>query len=216
MPEVQMQEITCPKCGKKHSFSVWDSINVMEHPDMREKVRNDEAFRFQCPDCGASALLNYNFLYHDPEEKIFIFCNAEQTACDEIRRVLTDENNAFKNYTKRIVPSYNAFKEKLMIFDEGLDDRVIEWMKVFAFTSLRDKKPELRPERVLFDKGTDGNHYFRFGEKDRTVAAYAFERSLYNKIKNQWHDEINDLSENRPVINAEWAVKTLAAVQNRE
>ena len=49
MSEVQMQEITCPKCGKKHSFSVWDSINVMEHPDMREKVRNDEAFVFNAP-----------------------------------------------------------------------------------------------------------------------------------------------------------------------
>ena len=126
------------------------------------------------------------------------------------------DEEKMKGVTKRLVTSREALQEKLMIFDEGLDDRVIEWMKVFAFTSLRDKKPELRPERILFDKGADGNHYFRFDEKDRTVAAYAFERPLYNKIKNQWHDEINDLSEKQPVINAEWAVKTLAALQNRE
>ena len=53
MSQSAMQEITCPKCGKKTSFLVWDSINTMKDPEMKEKVRNDEAFRFHCPECGA-------------------------------------------------------------------------------------------------------------------------------------------------------------------
>jgi len=28
MSQSQMQEITCPKCGKKQFFRVWDSINT--------------------------------------------------------------------------------------------------------------------------------------------------------------------------------------------
>ena len=76
MSQSAMQEITCPKCGKKHSFQVWDSINTLEFPEMKEKVRNDEAFRYRCPDCGATALLNYNFLYHQQEDKILIFGGA--------------------------------------------------------------------------------------------------------------------------------------------
>mgnify|MGYP001754293227 CR=1 FL=1 len=46
MSQSQMQEITCPKCGKKQFFRVWDSINTMEDPPLKEAVRNDEAFSF--------------------------------------------------------------------------------------------------------------------------------------------------------------------------
>ena len=46
MSQSQMQEITCPKCGKKQFFRVWDSINTMEDPPLKEAVRNDEAFLF--------------------------------------------------------------------------------------------------------------------------------------------------------------------------
>ena len=48
MSQSQMQEITCPKCGKKQFFRVWDSINTMEDPPLKEAVRNDEAFSFHC------------------------------------------------------------------------------------------------------------------------------------------------------------------------
>lgn len=58
MSQSQMQEITCPKCGKKQFFRVWDSINTMEDPPLKEAVRNDEAFSFHCVDCGASAALH--------------------------------------------------------------------------------------------------------------------------------------------------------------
>lgn len=48
MSQSQMQEIPCPKCGKKQFFRVWDSINTMEDPPLKEAVRNDEAFSFHC------------------------------------------------------------------------------------------------------------------------------------------------------------------------
>ena len=205
MSEVQMQEITCPKCGKKHSFSVWDSINVMEHPDMREKVRNDEASRFQCPDCGASALLNYNFLYHDPEEKIFIFCNTEQTACDEIRRVLTDENNAFKNYTKRIVPSYNAFKEKLMIFDARLDDKLVEIMKSGIFANLEAHYKDKNIDEVLFAVNEDGEKGFIMRSNGVMQAGMEFDESLYNALKEKAEETVALFSPTDVEIDTAWA-----------
>ena len=205
MADVQMQDITCPKCGKHHTFQVWDSINLMEHPDMREKVRNDEAFRVQCPDCGASALLNYNFLYHDPEEKIFIFCNAEQTACDEIRRVLTDENNAFKNYTKRIVPSYNAFKEKLLIFDARLDDKLVEIMKSGIFANLEAHYKDKNIDEVLFAVNEDGEKGFIMRSNGIMQAGMEFDKSLYTALKEQAKERIDLFSPTDIEINTDWA-----------
>ena len=205
MADVQMQDITCPKCGKHHTFQVWDSINLMEHPEMREKVRNGEAFRVQCSDCGASALLNYNFLYHDPEEKIFIFCNAEQTACDEIRRVLTNENNAFKNYTKRIVPSYNAFKEKLMIFDAKLDDKLVEIMKSGIFANLEAHYKDKNIDEVLFAVNEDGEKGFIMRSNGVMQAGMEFDESLYAALKEQAKETIDLFSPTDIEINTGWA-----------
>lgn len=116
MSQSQMQEITCPKCGKKQFFRVWDSINTMEDPPLKKAVRNDEAFSFHCLDCGASAVLHYNFIYHEPAEKLFIVCNADGSDYTAMKETLTAEDNAFKGYTKRIVLSHNAFKEKTIDF----------------------------------------------------------------------------------------------------
>lgn len=129
MSQSQMQEITCPKCGKKQFFRVWDSINTMEDPRLKEAVRNDEAFSFHCGDCGASAVLHYNFIYHEPAEKLFIVCSADGADYTAMKETLTAEDNAFKSYTKRIVLSHNAFKEKLLIFDAGFNDKIVEVMK---------------------------------------------------------------------------------------
>ena len=117
MSQSQMQEITCPKCGKKQFFRVWDSINTMEDPPLKKAVRNDEVFSFHCVDCGASAVLHYNFIYHEPAEKLFIVCSADGSDYTAMKETLTAEDNAFKGYTKRIVLSHNEFKEKLLIFD---------------------------------------------------------------------------------------------------
>lgn len=95
MSQSAMQEITCPQCGKKHSFRVWDSINTREYPEMKEKVRNDEAFRYRCPDCGAAAILNYNFLYHQQEDKVLIFVDADGSSYEEMKR----------SFPKRATPS---------------------------------------------------------------------------------------------------------------
>ena len=139
MSQSAMQEITCPKCGKKHSFQVWDSINTLEFPEMKEKVRNDEAFRYRCPDCGATALLNYNFLYHQQEDKILIFVDADGSSYGDMEKILKKRGNAFDGYRKRIVLSYNDFKEKLLIFDAGLDDRIVEIIKSSIWDNVEER-----------------------------------------------------------------------------
>lgn len=146
MSQSQMQEITCPKCGKKQFFRVWDSINTMEDPPLKKAVRNDEAFSFHCVDCGASAVLHYNFIYHEPAEKLFIICSADGSDYTAMKETLTAEDNAFKGCTKRIVLSHNEFKEKLLIFDAGFNDKIVEVMKSGIYANV---------EAHYKDKGID-------------------------------------------------------------
>ena len=66
---------------------------------------------------------------------------------------------------------------------------------------------------MLFDEGSDGNHYFRFSKDGRVEAAYAFERPMYEKIKNGLAPLLPKLSEGEVVINSQWAAGAMKKIQ---
>ena len=201
MSQSAMQEITCPKCGKKHAFTVWDSINTMENPEMKEKVRNDEAFRYRCRDCGATSLLNYNFLYHQQEDKILIFVDADGSSPKEMESILSRRGNAFDSYLKRIVLSYNEFKEKLLILDAGLDDRIVEIIKSSIWDNVDEKYKDKHIDEIYFATNEDGEHGFLFRKEGKMIASMEFDMSLYNTIKEAALARIDVLSQGDLIIN---------------
>ena len=205
MSQSAMQEITCPQCGKKSSFLVWDSINTLQNPEMKEKVRNDEAFRFLCPACGASAMLNYNFLYHQQEDKVLIFVNADGSDCQEMESILDQRGNAFDGYKKRIVQSYNEFKEKLLILDAGLDDRIVEIIKSSIWDNVEAHYKDKEIDEIYFATNEDGAHGFLFRKQGKMVASMEFDDALYKAIKESALDRIEAASRHDLHINRKWA-----------
>lgn len=210
MSQSAMQEITCPKCGKKHPFTVWDSINTLEYPEMKEKVRNDEAFRYRCPDCGATAILNYNFLYHQQEDKVLIFVDADGSSYEEMKKVMTTRGNAFDGYQKRIVLSYNDFKEKLLILDAGLDDRIVEIIKSSIWDNVEARYKDKHIDEIYFATNEDGEHGFLFRKEGKMIASMEFDTSLYNAIREAALFRINAVSQNDLIINRAWAQKIVS------
>lgn len=205
MSQSAMQEITCPKCGKKTSFLVWDSINTMENPEMKEKVRNDEAFRFHCPACGASALLNYNFLYHQQEDKVLIYVSADGADTSDMAQILDQRGNAFDGYRKRIVRSYNAFKEKLIILDAGFDDRIVEIIKSSIWDNVEAHYQDKKIDEIYFATNDDGVHGFLFRSAGEMVASMAFDESLYKAIYDSAYERLDAATKNDLYIDRDWA-----------
>lgn len=205
MSQSAMQEITCPKCGKKTSFLVWDSINTMKDPEMKEKVRNDEAFRFHCTECGASALLNYNFLYHQQEDKVLIYVSADGEDASEMAQILDQRGNAFDGYRKRIVRSYNAFKEKLLILDAGFDDRIVEIIKSSVWDNVEAHYKDKKIDEIYFATNDDGVHGFLFRSAGEMVASMEFDESLYKAIYDSAYERLDAATRNDLYIDRDWA-----------
>ena len=205
MSQSAMQEITCPKCGKKTSFLVWDSINTMENPEMKEKVRNDEAFHFHCPECGASALLNYNFLYHQQEDKVLIYVSADGGDTSDMAQILDQRGNAFDGYRKRIVRSYNAFKEKLLILDAGFDDRIVEIIKSSVWDNVEAHYKDKKIDEIYFATNDDGVHGFLFRSAGEMVASMEFDESLYKAIYDSAYERLDAATRNDLYIDRDWA-----------
>jgi hypothetical protein len=64
---------------------------------------------------------------------------------DEFRKMTVE------GYLYRIALTQNQLREKLLIFDEGLDDRIIEVMKIFMIASVQKQQPNVKITEILYD-----------------------------------------------------------------
>ena len=91
-----------------------------------------------------------------------------------------------------------------MIFNEGLDDRVIEYMKLILMLSYLNQHPDAKIEEIRFFKDNDEIMFLFYLEGEKTLAAQ-FNMPDYLKIAADIKDIIEEKSKDVYTINSEWA-----------
>lgn len=171
MSRFSIQEITCPKCSYKGEFKMYDSANVSLDPELREKVLSGEIFRWACPKCGENITILHNLLYHDMKNDFQVYFSPND--CAELNKTLNGlmEKMPGARKTIRSVESLNALNEKILIFEEGLNDIAIELIKALIkfgpqndlskdtelrFNSYISKTKEGSTGKILFNQILNG------------------------------------------------------------
>ena len=130
--------IICPECDHEQKITICPSVNVTTDPEMREKVLSGELFLFTCEKCGYTGFAGYPFVYEDKETQGGFLIYLEPDCPD--REVGIDGDMAdqvvYRERPMRLVADLNALKEKIFIFEAGLDDRVMELFKMLTLTKL--------------------------------------------------------------------------------
>lgn len=137
MSNYNMQPIVCPVCKTEHKIKVWENLDGGENKKQKENILNGEFFKFKCKKCEYFAPLAYNFLYSDIKKHIALWLLPEATE-EDIKSLNMSYVNSKdeKIYISRIVDTPNELKEKIMINDAGMDDRVVELMKMVYMSQL--------------------------------------------------------------------------------
>ena len=225
MSKIKTVQITCPKCQHSSDFDIWESINTQLDPELKAAVRDRSAFLFTCPECGTQTYIDYGFLYHQMEDRIMIhYANSDENA-EEIKEMLRERgdsedgfdsmiNNLIKeNYLIRIVRSQNQLREKLAIFDAGLDDRLIEIFKVIVFFRLQQENPDIK-DPMLFFFAYEGKHYIQVISEGQPVGEVQMSEELYEKLVNDYGSGLPELRKAEPEIDRQWAMDYLEARAN--
>lgn len=213
------ERYTCPQCGKRFSFIRYDIIDTGKQPEMKEKVRNGEAFYASCPSCGWHTHFDYSFLYREEDTHTLIYyANSREFYEAAYYRMIGRNGGSdfetIRTWNRRVVTSRRDLLEKLLILDCRLDDRIIEIMKGLAFISLKQKHPDIEVDTVLFDRGGDGSCYFRFSRGETVEAAYAFDKTLYRRIDEVLGPRIREIAEGDVVINSQWAARVMKKLES--
>lgn len=203
------ETITCPQCGEESDFLCWDSINTVLDPDMKEKVRTGEVFRWKCPACGNEATVDHACLYHQMDDNVMIYY-VPGDPTDAIGFLQKDSDlfpGMMSDYTRRVVQTRNQFREKLLILDAALDDRVIELMKPIMIAGLQSNDPALQVLEIRFAVQPDGTYCFavRIGEDQwgHTV----FFRDMYDHAAQSFREKLD--ADSNVVIDFDWAMSII-------
>ena len=139
-------DFICPTCKHKKRVTINDEYNET-HID---KLIDKSIFRFKCDKCDTDILLDYNFVLRTKKYSISY----------------GDAKNV-----DRICKSIDDFKEKVLIFEDGLNDIFIELAK-------KKIEYELKKDLNLRYDGSDDARLIFYSLDDEN--SYSFNRELYD------------------------------------
>lgn len=156
MEDQEKIKFICPHCQAKVESNSHSTINVTLNPELKEKLFSGEIFVKECSQCKEKIQVLHSFLYHDLDNKVMISFGDEAEHVQELMQDLRSEMKEndlnidafYADYRIRATKDINDVFEKIYIFDEDLDDRVIEFCKILVVQNMVEAQ-ELKPEDIL-------------------------------------------------------------------
>ena len=216
--------IECPECKAKNNILCWQNINSVTTPSAKEQLLSGELFSVKCSNCGKTINFNYPMLYHDPIHRCIVDYtsplgntgdNPEDNTENRMQQIryLQAMSDTYKDqldsYKIRLVSNQNELREKAIIFENNLDDRVIEIIKLIYLLQLSKDKPDIKIKATYYLRGEKGNHALQFLSEDGRTFSAEIDNGLYDDINNDYGSEFDGFPGNQFVIDAQWATRFL-------
>lgn len=146
MSNVVSKEVACPNCNEISNAHLYISINATNDPQFREELLSENLLKWKCENCGYEGRFTYPLLYNDMKRRFMIYLIPEIDRFQLEDRSLEEDYRNLKGITKRITPDFNSFKEKVFIFESGLDDMAVEITKLAISETVAKKHNLVRVE----------------------------------------------------------------------
>lgn len=215
------QNIRCPKCGQMSDITVWNSITVEDSADLKADLLAGKVNMFHCPSCSHTALMPSPMLYHDKERKLMISfspCNdpvLEQQLYDNVCETSkqSGELSKLEGYNLRFITDYNELLEKILIFDNDMNDKAVEVIKLMILM----QEPEKAEQRnCRFGKAEGGNIEFMVHDvKENQIYTSSVPMETYNTLWTQLRESgVKPYSFDWERVNSSYATKLLNGYNN--
>lgn len=137
MAEKILKSVSCPKCRRTNDTSILCSMNTANDLELRSSIFDDSIFYWHCHYCNYSAYMLHPLLYNNTEKRFMIYYIPHVDRRQVVDENLEHEFSELSAVCKRVVPTINAFKEKILILEQDLDDRAIELTKLAVAEMIR-------------------------------------------------------------------------------
>jgi endogenous inhibitor of DNA gyrase (YacG/DUF329 family) len=173
--EKRTAELVCPFCDQKVSKTLYPVIDLVATPARKLGILTDSLFSATCPACGKQFEVEHETLVVDDDARFAILL---APGC--LHGGLPCPDDRIGPYALRLTASHDELKEKVLLFDNGLDDRTIELCKLYLSMRLQDDETTL-----LFTehRASEGTLAFSVFDREGTQqAGIACDDSLYARL----------------------------------
>lgn len=130
MSEIISKYVGCPMCGEKTMTEIICSVNTESDKDIREKIFDESFFRWKCVKCGFENKMQHPLLYSDLKNSFMVYFIPKVERSRIYDEKLEREFADLSYIKKRVVPTINAMKEKISLFENKYDDLAVELAKL--------------------------------------------------------------------------------------
>ena len=124
----------CPQCTGEFDWDSYDSVNVSVDPGLKSALLDGSLLRRRCPTCACTFRSTRGVLYHDMDLGLQVSLRPDGQlpgpAMDKLAEVML-AGPVGKGYRLRWVETVDALAEKVRVIEQGLDDRIVELVKVW-------------------------------------------------------------------------------------
>lgn len=202
-------------------ITVWNSITVSDSADLKADLLAGKVNIFHCPSCSHTALMPTPMLYHDEEKHLMI----SFSPCDDplLKEQLYEnvcatskdsgELEKLEGYNLRFITDYNELLEKILIFENGMNDKAIEVIKLMILM----QEPEKSEQRMCrFGKAENGKLEFMVHDaKENQIYTSAVPAETYNTLWTQLRESgVKPYSFDWERVDGAYATKLLNGFNN--
>lgn len=182
------------RCGEHYVAEVANGLHISLRPDIRQQILDGTFHRFHCPNCGMTTQVEQILSFTDFPRKQW-FTIAPMTGMPWRRKYLALARQGFEStmvnrapefvvgwgreMLRRLMFGLASLREKLVTFDAGLDDRVVELLKVQV---IRDLRGDLSAADYFHLVAVADELVFEKTYPDRIIRKLALPRGMYDEL----------------------------------
>lgn len=179
----ETKQASCPRCGAQSEVKIYQSVSVNSEPTLKADIFDEKLFKWRCSACGNEARLTYPILYNDVKGKFMVYfipgVDRFQISNDELEK----EYGHLLGVVKRSAGIFNEFKEKIFIFESGLDDMAVELTKLAMSESVSKKlgTPAIEGYLSMYNRETNTMGFTFFVGKNNEPYIQSTRLEIYGK-----------------------------------
>ena len=159
MSQLKAYPIHCPKCRHELTVQLYESINVKTSPELKTLLMSNQVNVVECTQCKVSFRVEKPLLYHDPARKLMIYLipmsedvieDGERQFAESLTRLNGILPEGLDAPDVCLVFSRTELVERVFLFDAGLNERIIEYIKYLIY-SKNLSKLDPRHKALLFN-----------------------------------------------------------------
>lgn len=218
MTRFHKEDVLCPHCANEVSALIWDRVDVAEDPDLKLRLLKKELQSFECENCGERSILAEPLLYLDagarcayfycPEHEALLKGSGrlpENLALPGLAELLGPGAEAGGPWQLRLTCLYNDLIEKVHLRDAGLDDRLMELVKLALRTRLLEAQG-VRLAECYFLAAEEERLFFQVRDEETGWNRFEGEREIYANAQSLLAEQLPEDGGWR-LIDADWALR---------